>query len=184
LSSFPSISDAFEKVVQSTSDAIAANAAINWGTLPKKVYFMHGHPKEIVNVLQSYTNSPAKKNQKYPLVALLRDIKENVNQQQYGLGSKFNCSFLILGLTVPTYRSTDREVKNFKLILHPILSELLLQISLSSDFGCPTIEEMNIVKWDRYFWGTQAVDKNILNDYVDAVEVENISLNLINNICP
>jgi hypothetical protein len=42
---------------------------------------------------------------------------------------------------------------------------------------------MKIVKYDRYYWGTQVADKNILNDYIDAIEVESISLSLSNNIC-
>ena len=61
----PSISDAFKDVTTKVSDAIAADPNVNFGTIPKQVYFMHGHPNEIVSVLQSYTNSPTKKNQKY-----------------------------------------------------------------------------------------------------------------------
>lgn len=180
----PSISDAFKDAVALTEAAIIANSSINFGAIPKKVYFMHGHPKEVVSVLQSYTNSPAMKNQKYPLVALFRDIREDLNEQLFGLGSSFKCRFVICTLTTPTLRADDREQKNFKPILIPIFEELIKQISASSFFGCPTVENMKIAKWDRYFWGTQAADKNTLNDYIDAIEVESISLKLINNICP
>lgn len=180
----PSISDAFQNIVAATEDALIADTSLDWGTLPKKLYFLHGHPKEIVSVLQGYTNSTgAKKNQKYPLVALFRDIKEEVNQQAEGLASRFNCSFIICTLTNPSDRSNDRQEKNFKPILLPIFTELINQITLSESFGTPTVNELKITKWDRYFWGTQAIDKNILNDCVDAVEVESISLQLINNIC-
>lgn len=179
MSQIPSISDAFRTVVAATEAAIIADASINWGTLPKKVYFMHGHEKEIVNVLQSFTNASLPK---YPLVCLFRDIKEAVSIQKFGLTPAFNCRLVICTLTTPSLRANDREIQNFKPILLPIFEQLIKQISKSSSFGMPAIDKMKIVKWDRYFWGTQAVDKNILDDYIDAVEIESISLHL-NNFC-
>lgn len=178
----PSISEGWRSVVEATSEAIAANPSVDFGPIPKHVYFMHGHPKEIVAVLQSYTNSPLMKSQKYPLVALFRDIREEVIQQANGLGIRFKCRAVICTLTNPNLRADDREQRNFKPILIPIFEELLRQFSLSPLFGMPTIEEMKVIKWDRYFWGSQMVDQNILNDYIDAVEIESISLNQ-NNIC-
>lgn len=183
MSQLPSISAKLKQVVAATEAALIADSTIDFGTVPKKLYFMHGHPKEIVAVLQSYTNSPAKKNQKYPLVALFRDIKEKVNQQQYGLASTFKCRIVICTLTDPNLRADDREQRNFIPILLPIFEELLYQLSISAEFGTPTIEEMEVEKWDRYFWGSQAVDKNILNDYIDAVEIESITLKNLNIIC-
>lgn len=180
----PSISDKFKEVIASTEADIIADTSLDWGLLPKKLYFLHGHPKEIVTTLQAYTNSTGpKKNQKYPLVALFRDIREEIVQQQYGLGGPFKCSFIICTLTKASDRADDRERKNFKPILLPIFDKLIKQISLYEGFGTPTIDEMKIVKWDRYFWGTQSLDKNVLNDCVDAIEVETISLQNINNIC-
>lgn len=180
----PSIADAFQQVVSDTSAAIAADTSIDWGTLPKVVYFLHGNPREIVKVLQEYTNSPAKKDKKYPLIALMRDIKEGLSNQSTGIGTKFSCKILIINLTKPEYRSTEREIKSFKRILHPILSEFINQLGQCAQFYCPTVDEMEIVKYDRYFWGTVEVDKNILNDFVDAVELEINNLKLKNNNCP
>lgn len=182
MSQIPSISDAFKSIVAATEAAIIADNSLDWGVLPKKVYFMHGHPKEIVNVLQAYTNSPEKKNEKYPLVALFRDIREDIENQRFGLGTTFKCRFVICTLTSPTLRADDREQQNFKPILIPIFEEIIKQISKSKLFGMPNIKDMKIVKYDRYFWGSEQVEKNKLNDYIDAVEVESISLTL-KNIC-
>lgn len=145
---------------------------------------MHGHPKEIVNVLQAYTNSPTHKNSKYPLIALMRDMPEDLREGVYGFKSDFKCRIVICTLATPTDRANDREVKNFKPILHPVLTEFVNQLSLSAAFGTPTVDELKIRKWDRYFWGSQAADKNVLNDCIDAVEIESISLKLIGNNCP
>lgn len=182
MSQIPSISDAFKTVVAATEAAIIANTTLNWGTLPKRVFFMHGHPKEIVNVLQAYTNSPEMKHKKYPLVALFRDIREDIELQRYGLAPSFKCRFVICTLTSPTLRADDREIQNFKPILIPIFEEIIKQISKSKRFGMPRVKDMKIVKFDRYFWGSEQVEKNILNDYIDAVEVESITLSL-KNIC-
>lgn len=180
----PSISDAFKTVVPKVQQAIIDNTELDWGGIPKRVYFMHGHPKEIVYVLQSYTQAANDlKNSKYPLIALLRDIKEEVSYDSMGPVISFNARLVICTLTSPNLRADEREVRNFKPILLPILEELVNQITQSQLFGCPSKESMQLVKWDRYFWGTQAADKNVLNDYIDAVEVERMRLRIYTNNC-
>jgi len=184
LNNIPSISDAFKLVVAATEAAIINDASINWGTLPKKVYFMHGHPKEITGLLQSFTNSPEKKNKKYPLVILVRDIEdEQPSAGSNGVDISFKAQLFICTITTPTYRADDREARNFKPILHPILYELLNQISASDLFGMPTVDEMK-VKWtDRYYWGANVANKDIFSDYIDAVEVSQLQLKLYNKNC-
>lgn len=180
----PSIKEAFKKVVAATDAAIQANAALNFGTLSKRVHFMHGHPKEIVALLQAYSQSPTHKNQKYPLIALIRDIREELSDHLYGFSTSFKGRLVICTITKPEYRADKREELNFIPILHPIFEEFINQLSLSEDFGTPTVDEMKIVKFDRYYWGTQSADANKLNDCIDAVEIESISLKIKNNICP
>lgn len=178
MSQLPSISDAFKEVVAATEAAIIANPALNWGTLPKKVYFQHGTIKEVTDVLQSFTNASVPK---YPLVFLVRNINERVHNTKYGLAPEFTCRVVICSLTNPFFRSDDRETKNFKPILLPIFEELIRQISESNLFGMPAIEDMKIRKNDSYFYG-EYEGKNKFNDYVDAIDVTNLSLK-INNFC-
>ena len=183
MSQIPSISDAFRTVVAATEAAIIADTSLDWGTLAKKVYFMQGSLLEITNVLQSYTNSPSYKNKKYPLVILVRDVKEKLNKQLNGLGTSFKCHLLIITLTNPELRSDQREAQNFKPVLLPIFEELINQISKSKLFAMPTVKDMDITKWDCYFYGTKEnIKKNIFNDYVDAIDIESITLNT-KNIC-
>lgn len=179
MSQAPIISDAFRVVVAATEAAIIADDSLDWGTLPKKVYFMHGHEKEIVSILQSMTNAPAPiKNEKYPLIILFEDIREKHRQSLNGITTSFKCRIVICTLTQPTLRADQRLEQNFKPVLLPIFDEFIRQLSLSVPFNRPTIKDMDITKWNRYYWGSQPVDKNILNDYIDAVEIESISLNL------
>ena len=105
MSQLPSISDALATVVSKTETELIADTSLNWGTLPKKLYFKHGTLKEVTGVLQSYTASPDFKDKKYPLVILIRDVKEKITQQQFGLASTFKCRLLIVTLTNKDYRA-------------------------------------------------------------------------------
>lgn len=179
MSQIPSISDAFRVVVAATETAIIADTTLDWGTLPKKVYFMQGNLLEITGVLQLYTNAGAPfKNQKYPLVILVRDVKEKVTEGKDGPGTTFKARLLIVTLTDPNLRANDREIRNFKPVLLPIFDEFTRQLSKSKAFRMPTLKDMDITKWDCYFYGTRENNKNIFNDYIDAIDIESISLNL------
>lgn len=173
----PSISDAFRQLVTDTENALITDDTVNFG-IPKKLYFMHGNLKEITTQLEGLSKSPAHKNKKFPLIALFRDIKESLSDGQFGIDTTFNCKFAIFTLTEATYDSNQREEKNFKLILRPVLSEIINQIRQSVVFGMPTLESLKLEKWDCFFYGTTKDDKNSLNDYVDAIEVSNISLKI------
>lgn len=178
----PSISDAVEQVVQDTETAIIADITLDWGALPKRVYFMHDTPKKVAQTLQEYTNSPDYKNKKYPLVILFEDIRQTFRQGLNGITTSFKARMAICTLTDPSYRAPKRDAENFNPILTPIAEELIRQFSKSKSFGSPTVDAMELIYWKRYSWGAVEVDKNILNDYIDAIELESITLNL-KNIC-
>ena len=179
---FPSPEAAIETIVKNTEAAIIANTALNWGTLPKKVYFIYDTPKQVVKTLQELTNSTGPyKNMKYPLVILFEDIKQSLRQGMNGLTSSFKARIVICTLTDPNYRAPQRDIENFNPILIPIAQELLRQFSLSKVFSMPGVNDMgteSLEMYKRYSWGSVEVDKNILNDYIDAIEFPGISLNL------
>lgn len=184
MSKLPSFSDALKVITTRTEEALQSNSKVNFGGIKKALYFMHGHPKEIADILQSYTNSTGpKKNQKFPCVALMRDFKEKLRDSPQGLTAKARPRIVFLTLTKPTYRADDRKIKNFDPILVPIVEEFINQIRISEFFGSPTIEDLDIDKWDRYYWGADPAQKTVLNDFVDAIEIEGINLILENN-CP
>lgn len=166
--------------------ALIANTSIDFGTIPKKLYFIQGNKKEILSVLQAMTKGPKTKDKKYPVIALFRDVKENLFEMKDGISTTFNAHLAIFTLTSPTYRADEREEKVFKKILIPIFEEFIRQLGKSKAFGMPTVKEMAIKKWDCYFYGSGFADgnkdRNILLDFVDAIDIESISLKL-KNIC-
>lgn len=183
MSFIPSISDALRVMTARTEADIIADSSLDWGTLPKKVHFMHGNPKEIISVLLALTKGSATKNEKYPLVGLFRDFRETI--EEIGL-NRYSTScrprLIIATLTNPSFRAEDRKLKNFDPILHPILERLIFNIRMSGEFGMPTVKQLNPVIWDRYFWGSD-LSENSFNEYVDAVEIEGLDLKLLDRIC-
>lgn len=178
----PSIYDAFAKVIAATEAAIIANTSINWGTIPKRVYFQDGNSIEVNSILQSYTNASI---DKYPLIVLFRDIpNESIGEDLLGLTRTFKAHLAICTYTVQTYRKPERETINFIPILEPIFNEFLHQISLSMDFNMPSIKNMAVTATDCFFYGNKMnPDKNIFNDPLDAIEINSISLTLRNVLC-
>ena len=181
MNQIPSISDAFRTIVAATEAAIIADTSIDWGILPKKVYFMQGHPKELAGILQSLTNASLPK---YPLVILIRDVEDQgAITGQDGMNTDINARLVICMRTQPDLRADDRETQNFKPVLHPIFWQFIYQITQSDVFNMPTIEDMKIKWTDRYFWGGSIENKNIFNDFIDAVEIKSIQLTVYNEHC-
>lgn len=173
-----------KRVVAATEAALIADSTIDFGSrLPKKVYFMHGHQKEINAVLQSMAQAGATNNKRFPLIVLFRDIKESLTEDGEVYLVDFKARMGIFTLTDPAYRSDDREDKNFIPILKPILEEFIKQLTLSLDFSFPSVDSLELKYWDCYFYGSSLNGENIFNDKVDAIEIESISLKLINNNC-
>lgn len=180
MSKFPSISAAFKQLVADTEIELIADSTVVFpADVPKKLYFMQGNVVEVNTRLQSMTNSGQHKGKKFPLVVLFRDIKERITID----GIEFNCKVGIFTLTQPTYTADEREEKTFIPILRPIFEELLNQFSVSKAFGQPTVKDMEIDKWDCFFYGSVQGNKNQFNDKVDAIEISNIKLKLGMETC-
>lgn len=143
------------------------------------VYYKYGHPKEISNRLQELSNSPTEGHKKFPLIILFTDI--TIKKDVPGFYGSANLRMLVANITEPTYISEDRTEKNFKPVLHPIKEELIKQIGEHSQFTYDN--ELTYSETDMYFYGSEINDKNIFNDYIDAIELKNIQLNIKNKIC-
>ena len=166
------IVDEIKAVVDKVNTALTAE---NFGMT---VYYMYGHPKEITARLQELSNSTTNKDKKFPLIILFTDITITHETGYYGSAS---LRMLICNYTEPTYISEKRTEVNFKPVLHPIKEELLKQISLHQQF---TYEgELSYRETDMYYYGSQINDKNIFNDWIDAIELDHVRIYIKNKIC-
>ena len=144
----------------------------NFGTMP--VYYMYGHPKEIAIRLQELSNSPTEGQKKFPLIILFTDI--TIEKNIIGFYGSARLRMLVANFTQPEYISEQRTELNFKPILHPIKDELINQIDRHSQFTYE--DELKYSETDMYFYGSQINDKNIFNDYIDAIELKDIRINI------
>jgi len=143
------------------------------------VYYKYGHPKEISSRLQELSNSPKEGHKKFPLIILFTDI--TIEKDVPGYYGSTSLRMLVANITEPTYISEDRTERNFKPVLHPIKTELIKQVGLHVQFTYDG--ELTYDETDMYFYGSQINSKNVFNDYIDAIELKNIQVNIKNKIC-
>lgn len=147
--------------------------------------YMYGHPVEIMQRLQEMTNSGYDQMNKFPLVALFTDvpISKGISQNQYGSA---NCQMIIATMTEQTLRAPDRLETSFKPILYPIYYALLESIRRHPAFDFSYTQEIRHTHIDRFFWGKEGLyggTGNVFNDYIDAIELRDLTIPIKNKIC-
>lgn len=183
------IEDIFESIVQKVSDqvltTIQANETVALGkTLIQTIDYQIGHLFELVQTLSQMDKSVNTRILKYPLVWLVTDFTETRGKQP-GVYADTKLHVCIIHQTDSTYKAMDRKEKVFKPVLLPIYYSLIEQIANSTAILEGPEDLIIHSKTNRYFLGSNniTVNKNTLNDYVDAVEIENLNLKFYYNNC-
>jgi len=143
-------------------------------------YYLYGHPVEVVNTLSEWSKHPTKKTEKFPLIMLFQDFEERKGTMQ-GINSEVSLNIVIATNTLNSYKSEERYTNNFKAILYPLYDEFIDRIKLSGYFES-TLFPHN--KFDRVYWGKTGLygnDGNMFNDFIDAIEIQNLDLKILNN---
>ncbi len=139
--------------------------------------FMFGTMNELISDLHSMSMGQTAAKKKYPLIWLPMDITERYsNDNSFGVSVRL----IICHATDSNYTTAKRYEHSFTPVLQPIYEELLKQISLSSDIADSSEYMIDHQKTDRVHWGKSALisqDGQGL-DFVDAIEIENLQLNL------
>lgn len=153
---------------------ITDKASVNLGM---SLNYMHGHPKEITDSLTEMTKNPTAAAGKYPLVALFQDFEEDKS----GDFTKVKLQMIIAVLTNNKMKAPERYDASFRPYLYPIYEELIRVIARSGYFNESTIKQVKHIKVDRLFWGRNGLygnQGNVFNDFVDCIEIKNLSLNV------
>ncbi len=83
--------------------------------------------------------------------------------------------------TSQDYTSDERYTNSFRPVLYP-LYDLFIKHVINSGFFLNASSSLTLHdKIDRVFWGKQGlygVEGNIFNDHIDAIEIQNLSLDL------
>ena len=156
--SYTALSDIIGKVVQSMN-------------AEQKVYFLPGRRSEIAEILSAKSDNQKLKFEKYPLVCLfLDDPIEKIGAVDRTV--KVELAFVVESRH--EWFTTDRIDMTFKPVLYPMVDLFFKYLRRSKNVKTE-IWEYN--RRDAY--GLQS--SNILNDYVDAVEILNLELKLYEN---
>lgn len=180
---FADIVSRVENVVLST---IQANETAALGsTKIQGINYQKGHKIELIQTLSQMEANASTQQQKYPMVYLVQDFTERRGRsiKQY---AEVNLQIFIAHYTEATRKVDDRMTKVFKPVLYPIYYELMNQISLEPLIIQADEQDIRHDKTDRLYWGTQSFGGNkehSLNDYLDAIEVNNLTLNFNFKTC-
>lgn len=164
-----------------TSDTIPANGS--WTA--KAPFFDFGDRIEINSRLVNKNNEPYK-HWKYPLIMLRLPAADR--QLNSGL-HQFNLNVLIVMYTEKHQSSKQRYNNVIVPVLEPIYEEFLGHVRLSGLFSVSGAIEHTRV--DRLFWGTSESPQDrmkgniasVFSDPLDAIELIDLKLNVINNKC-
>lgn len=181
--------DIMSEIVQNVEDAVlslvmANETAVLGSTLMQGINFQYGHKRELIETMMQWDKDPELRYQKYPLVYLVQDFKETRGHDA-GVYAQVGLNIIIAHQTTQSFKITDRYLNVFKPVLYPIYYSLLNEMAVFSGILEGTEEMLEHDKWDRSYWGRAAIggnDKISLNDFVDAIEINNLSLkiNLLN----
>jgi hypothetical protein len=144
-----------------------------------EVNFLYGHPIEVVNTLKEWTKGREKKFSKFPLIVLFQDFEE-VKGSHAAINSEVSLNLVLCTDTDPKYKSSERYEATFKPTLYPLYNLLLNKIETCGFFE-RNFDLIPHVKIDRVYYGSEGNNKNIFNDYIDAIEIKNLELKILNN---
>ena len=161
--------------VYASFDITASSLAMPVTFIGQKPLYIAAHLDEIIEDLSEEDKI---QRIKYPLIMFPLDVTEIKDNLAYH--SKINMNLIICVDTKREYKRQEREDNSFIPILEPIRDDFLTE--LASHAYIQEIQSERIPKNEikRYFWGKEErlgfYNQNILNDYIDAIEITNIEV--------
>ena len=120
---------------------------------------------------------------KYPMIYVVQDFVEHRGKLA-GVYADINLQVIVCHQTDGDYKITDRYTNVFKPVLYPIYYSFMKQLALSNMTFPSSPDLISHDKYDRSFWGTSKVvgsggtDRSVLNDFVDAIDIQNLQLKI------
>lgn len=160
-------------VVDIMKDVVTAvSAAIGY-----VVHYEYGPLDEIVHKLVQMSKQPSSTYPKYPLVALVTDIREECGRDK-NIYSDATMRLLIVNKTKQSAFAEDRTTNNFKLVIHPVWEEVQRQIRKCHKFDIDHNYNMEYTKYDRYNWGRSQSFVDMGQGSADFIDATDITITL------
>ena len=157
------VEDILSKVVKRASITIDIDLSFQYGTL-----------REIVENLNTLGKGGKVK---YPLVALIEPFRQRITDD----GTRANLRLLIATMTSKTLKADERLEQNYKPILFPAYEALIDEIKRVT--ASSTLEHTLINHFEMGRDSLQGYDKAILDDHVDAIEINDMNVLFRENKC-
>lgn len=145
------------------------------------LFYEWGHQPEIAQKLTNLDKSKTMKSQKYPLLWLVMDFKEGKGAN-WDVYSKTTLSFVLAVDTDPNYTEQQRRDKSFLPKLLPMYQAFLQALGESVSFRKPYAPGIKHDFALRPYWGN-GNNHNLFNDFVDCIEITNLSLDVKQKQC-
>lgn len=139
------------------------------------VYYRWGHKKEIDADLKTRDVSKVKSNQRFPLAWLVMDFDE-FKGDNLDVYTKTKFSFVFAVTTKIDYTQEQRRDNSFLPLLLPMYASFLNRIGQSTTFRMPDAASIKHTMRLRPYWGDGGT--NLFADYVDCIEIVNLSLDI------
>lgn len=157
------VEDILSKVVKRASITIDIDLSFQYGTL-----------REIVENLNTLGKGGKVK---YPIVALIEPFRQRITDD----GTRANLRLLIATMTSKTLKADERLEQNYKPILFPAYEALIDEIKRVT--ASSTLEHTLINHFEMGRESLQGYDKAILDDHVDAIEINDMNVLFRENKC-
>lgn len=143
-------------------------------------FYQWGRRAEIAAILAAMDKQVDRKNQKYPVVALILDTDEKVEAL-----TQWDLTIVIATISKTTLTSKERYDTTIRPILVPLYEQFLQALKRSGLFSWTgsTQHYPPHVRTIRPYWGTPSAEKNdrlILEDPLDAIEITDLKINSTN----
>jgi hypothetical protein len=157
---------------------LPASRPVPPSTIAIVLNYHHGHLLEIKNIFQLATQKATLKLEQFPAIVLVQDFPEKTNRKQHERIATVR--ILILTDSKQAYTAAERYTNTFEPKLYPLEDLFLKKLESSKEIGG---YEQDYVRYDRLFWGRatgEGTASNIFNDFIDAIELENLNLKILN----
>lgn len=161
-----------------TSSVELTSGKGNTGTLVPVLNYHHGHLIEIRNTFKLATQKGTVKKSMFPAIILVQDFPEAVKERN--VQREATLRLFILTDSQQKYTADERYINTFIPILYPLEDRFFEALE-----NAPYIHSIgDYTRHDRLFWGrtenAEGTATNIFNDFIDAIEIENLKITTAN----
>lgn len=165
---------AYSKTIYEIFSDIATNIGVNYD---------YGSFKEVQKRLIEKGKDSVQRTDKFPLMILTTPIVETRGTEQKYLAT-VNVNLTLVAETSKDYTTQERLTNIYKPVLYPLFDSLMAELTNMEYFDTNDYSRLEYTYTDFFYYsGSAAYEQNKLAYVLDAITIENLELNLLNQNC-